>query len=144
MPSALLSGPAGAGKSQRARELLAEASEPTVVIEFQQTYAQILGIERLPSGRYPERQPEDDWGIPLTTRIRLAMIAAAKAQQIAVIMTNSDGDRSRRDRLLSLLPFGAREEVIDPGYTIVAGRLSVDGLLSESCRDALNRWYGRR
>ena len=142
MPSVLISGPAGAGKSQRARELLAEASEPTVLIEFQPLYAQLLGIERLPSGRYPERQEADAFGIPLTTQVRLGILAAARAQEVAVIMTTSDGDRTRRDRLLSLLPFGAREEVIDPGRLVVEGRLTNEqGLLSEQCRAAIDRWY---
>ena len=145
MASILLSGPAGAGKSQRARELVAEATEPTIVIEFQSLYAELLGISRNPeTGRYPERKESDSFGIPLTTEIRLGILAAARAQEVVVIMTNSDGDRSRRDRLLSLLPFVAREEIIDPGRSVVEGRLTNEqGTLSPSCRDAISRWYGR-
>ena len=113
------------------------------MIEFQPIYAELLGISRLPSGRYPERLPEDDFAIPLTSQIRLGMIAAARAQEVAVVMTNSDGDRTRRNSLLGLLGPGSRERVIDPGFEIVAERLSVDGLLSDQCRDAVSRWYGR-
>ena len=138
--SVLLSGPAGAGKSAEGKRLVAEATEPTIVIEFQEIYATILGIERLPSGRYPERQEADGFAIPLTTEIRLGMLAAAKAQQVAVIMTNSDGSMERRQRLLSLMPDGAFERVIDPGFRIVAERLSVDGTLSPQCRAAIMRW----
>ena len=39
MASILLSGPAGGGKSQEARELLSAASVPTIMIEFQDLYA---------------------------------------------------------------------------------------------------------
>ena len=41
--SILLSGPAGSGKSQEARELLSAASVPTIMIEFQDLYAGLLG-----------------------------------------------------------------------------------------------------
>ena len=55
MASILLSGPAGSGKSQEARRLLKAASVPTIMIDFQTIYAGLLGIERMPNGRYPER-----------------------------------------------------------------------------------------
>ena len=143
--SILLSGPAGGGKSQRARELLAESPEPAIIVDFQQTYAQILAIERDPeTGRYPERKESDSFAIPLTTEIRLGMLAAAKAQQVAVIMTNSDGDLGRRQRLLGLMPDGATEQVIDPGEAVVRARLTNrQGLLSDQCKAAVMRWYGR-
>ena len=143
LPSILISGPAGAGKSQEARRLLAASSEPTILVEFQEIYATILGIERLPSGRYPEREEKDSFGIPLTTEIRLGILAAAKAQQVAVIMTNSDGSPERRALLLSRLGPGATEIVVDPGIDVVTQRLSVNGTLSDQCRDAIQRWHGR-
>ena len=143
MVSILLSGPSGAGKSAEGKRLLAEATEPTILVEFQEIYATLLGIERLPSGRYPERQPADEFAIPLSSQIRLGVLAAAKAQEVAAIVTNSDGDSTRRNRLLSQMPFGATERVIDPGFEIVAERLSVNGTLSEQCRGAIRRWYGR-
>ena len=122
-----------------------EATEPTILIEFQEILATILGIERnVGTGRYPPREPENDFAIPIASQIRLGMLAAAKAHQVAAIVTNSDGDLSRRQRLLNLMPFGATERVIDPGFQIVATRLSEDGLLSEQCREAINRWYGRK
>ena len=142
--SVLLSGPAGAGKSAEGKRLVAEATEPTIVIEFQEIYATLLGIERLPeTGRYPERKESDSFGIPLTTEIRLGMLAAAKAQEVVVIMTNSDGSPERRALILSRLGPGAVERIIDPGIQIVSERLSVDGTLSDQCKKALSRWFSR-
>ena len=60
-----------------------------------------------------------------------------------VVTTNSDGSPERRALLLSRLGPGATETVVNPGLNIVTQRLSVDGTLSEQCRGAIQRWYGR-
>ena len=144
MPGVLLSGPAGAGKSRRARVLLATLGIAAVVIDFQSIYAALLGIQRGDDGRYPERRPRDAYALPLAERMRLAMIAAALAQEIAPVVTNSDGNRQRRQFLLSRMGGDAREEVVDPGITVVRDRLAgPDGTVSEQCEEAINRWYGR-
>ena len=143
MPSLLLSGPAGGGKSAAARELLAERSEPTIMIDFQRIYAGLLGIERLPDGRFPERLDADGYTLPLAEYVRRAAITGALAQGLDVIVTNSDGDPERRAFLLGLLGPGPEELVLDPGLAVVSERLSVDGALSDQCRAAIGRWYGR-
>ena len=53
MPSILISGPAGSAKSQLARDLLREATEPTVAADFQSIVAALLLQERGPDGKYP-------------------------------------------------------------------------------------------
>ena len=143
MPGHLISGPAGAGKSQFARQVRAETPGPAVVVEFQELYALLLGIDRLDSGRYPPRLESDAFVMPMVEYLRRTAISAATARDITPIVSNSDGDSSRRAALLGFMGPGSTETVIDPGLSIVVERLSVDGVLDPSCRDAINRWYGR-
>ena len=144
MASLLLSGPAGGQKTGAARTALADSAAPTVIIDFQSILASILQIERLPTGRYPERRPEDAYALPMAEYIRRAAITGAVTQEVDAIVTNSDGNQTRRNFLLGLLGPGATETVIDPGIDVVTTRLSdAQGTLSEQCRSAINRWYGR-
>ena len=141
----LLSGPAGAGKSQEAGRLRDAAAGPVVIADFQSIYAAILGLERLPTGRYPERQEADVWALPLTEYTRRVVIQQARERDIEVVATNSDGDKKRRATLLEALGPGAVERVIDPGRAVIEARLSdsITGQLSRQCQDAMGRWYTR-
>ena len=142
--SSLLSGPAGAGKSAAARELLSVAVVPTIMIEFQDLYAGLLGIRRDPeTGRYPARRPQDAYALPMAEYLRQAAISGAITQELDIVLTNSDGDADRRAFLLGRLGPTATETVIDPGIRIVTERLSVQGTLEPDCKAAINRWYGR-
>ena len=145
MPNLLLSGPAGAGKTEEARLLLQASTEPTVSADFQSILAAVLLLERDPvTGRYPQRrESQASWLLPMVEYLRLAIIGAAQARGVGVITTNSDGSPERRALLLSRLGPGAAERVIDPGRQVVTERLSVDGTLSDPCTQAINRWYGR-
>ena len=144
MPSVLVSGPAGGGKSvivRREVDLLKASGTPAVAIEFAAIYAALSGDERDPdSGLYPGRDPDL---LPLVEYTRRAAITGATQRQIAIVASNSDGDPVRRSFLLALLGIGARELVIDPGRAVVESRLSVDGELSGDCAAAVNRWYRR-
>ena len=145
MPNLLISGPAGANKSAAARELLSAASVPTIMIEFQDLYATVLGIRRNPeTGRYPARRPQDAYALPMAEYLRQAAITGAIAQELDVVLTSSDGDLARRNFLLGRLGPTASERVIDPGIAVVEQRLAVDGTLDPDCRKALDRWYTRR
>ena len=143
MPSRLLSGPAGAGKTQEARRLAAEATTPTVIADFQAILSSLLLLERRADGRYPEREPSDAYAMPLSEYLRRTVITAAQDRDLDVITTNSDGSPARRAELLSLLGAGASETIIDPGKDVVVERLSVNATLSNQCDQAINRWYGR-
>ena len=144
MANLLISGPAGGGKSAEARRVLEAATEPMVAADFQTILAALTLLERGPDGRFPpRRESQASWLLPLTEYIRMAVIGAAQERGVDVVTTNSDGSPERRAYLLSRLGPGATEVVIDPGIDVVTKRLSVDGTLSEQCRDAISRWSGR-
>ncbi|MCY3813972.1 MAG: hypothetical protein OXH15_19445 [Gammaproteobacteria bacterium] len=142
MAGVLLSGPAGAGKSQLARQLLAQLEGPAVAADFQSIVVALLLLERAGDGRYPVRP---DWILPLAEYVRRAVVTGAVNRDMSVVLTNSDGDPERRRFLLDLLGDGASERVFDPGRDVVAARLAdaVTGQLSAQCESAIARWYAR-
>ena len=115
-----------------------------VAADFQTILAALTLLERQPDGRFPQRrESQASWLLPLVEYTRMAVIGAAQERGVDVVTTNSDGSPSRRALLISRLGPGATETVIDPGIDIVTERLSVNGTLSEQCRGAIQRWYGR-
>ena len=142
--SILISGPAGGGKSQAAREILEDNSGPTVAADFQAIVAALLLLDRDPvTGLYPIRPT---WVLPLAEYVRQAAVTGAVNRDIDVVATNSDGDPSRRQTLLSRLGSGATEMVVDPGEDVVRARLSdlTTGEVGTDCEAAIQRWYRRR
>ena len=142
MPGTLISGPPAAGKSGRARELLAAAPRG-VIIEFQPIYAMLVGQDRdATSGRYPPRPEERSYALGLAEYTRRAAITGAIAEGLDVIATQTSGEPERRAFLLSLLGENAKEEVLNPAREIVENRLrGPDGVLSDQCGRALDSWY---
>ena len=145
MPNLLISGPAGAGKTQEARRMLQESTAPMVAADFQAILVALTLAERDPeTGRYPQRlESQASWLLPMVEAIRQTVISLSQERQLDVVATNSDGDAARRAFLLSRLGTGARERVIDPGIDVVHRRLSIAGQLSRQCQDAAGRWYER-
>ena len=115
-----------------------------VAADFQSILAALLLLERLPNGRYPNRNPaQAGWLLPMAEAIRQTIITIATDREIEVVANNSDGSPPRRAFLLSRLGPGAVERVIDPGISVVTERLAgPDGVLSEDCGNAVRRWYG--
>ena len=145
MPNLLISGPAGGGKTEAARRLLAMSSEPKVAADFQSILAAIMLLERQTDGRYPQRlASQAAWLLPLVEYVRQTIIGAAQERGLGVITTNSDGSPERRALLLSRLGPGATEHVIDPGIHIVTERLGQGEGLSQQCEEAVQRWYSRK
>ena len=142
MASILISGPAGASKSEVARQLLSEHAGLAVAADFQAIVAALLLLERQ-GGKYPVRP---DWILPLAEYIRRSVLTGARAREIDVIATNSDGSPERRRFLLDRLGSGASERIIDPGQAVVTARLAdaATGAVSPACEQAINRWYGRK
>ena len=143
MPSVLLSGPAGAGKSAVARRLIAESMGLAVLADFQSIYAAVSGATRDPdTGLYPERI---EALLPITEFVRQAVVRGAVERELDVVLTNSDGSPERRAFLLGLLGRGATERIVDPGREVVSARLAdpSTGQLSDQCSLAVGRWYDR-
>lgn len=158
----LVSGPAGSGKSQHARELIAEAEdrgEILVLADYQSTYVSLTDVRRDPeSGKFPLRNPEL---LALTEFVRQGVIAQAGQRGFGVVATNSDGSLTRREYMVRKLsealgPSGViREDIIDPGEHVVRDRLATeverigaagrvaDKVFSVECDRAVNRWYRR-
>ena len=123
--------------------MLEASAGPMVVADFQSILAALTLLERLPDGRYPNRNPaQASWLLPMAEAIRQTIITIAVDREIDVVATNSDGSPERRGFLLGRLGPGAVERVIDPGIDVVTERLSVDGVLSVDCGKAISRWYG--
>ena len=143
MAGVLLSGPAGSAKSEEARRVLSATSGPAIASDFQAIVAALLLLDRGPDGKYPVRP---SWVLPLAEYVRRAAITGAQTRDIFTVVTNSDGDPTRRRALLSMLGDGAQERVIDPGLDVVTARLSdaATGELEPECDQAIQRWYGRR
>ena len=117
-----------------------------VVVDFQAIIVALTLLERLPNGRYPERrESQAAWLLPMAEYTRQAMLTGAATMGIDVIATNSDGLPARRAALLSRLGPGATERILDPGFDVVTERLTGrDGVLSDQCVEARDRWYSRR
>ena len=142
MPGILLSGPAGGGKSQLARDLLRKADNPTVAADFQAIVAALLLLQRGTDGKYP---PRPAYVLPIAEYVRQSVITAANERGIFLIVTNSDGAPARRKSLLDKIRGESSERIVDPGEEIVKARLAdeVTGELSDDCGQAVSRWFGR-
>ena len=148
MANLLISGVAGAGKSEAGRLELAASNEPAVILEIQELYASLLGQRRDPAtGRYPERLERDSHALRLAEYLRRVAITAAVARGIRVITSNSDSDLARRRFLLGELGPGSVERIVNVDYDIAISNLQgPNGATSDQCREAVERWYkgGRR
>ena len=142
MAGTLISGPAGAGKSQLVAALRRAATGPTVIADFQSLYAALTGDVRGPDGRFPAR---DERLLPLVQGLRTQLVRMAGERDYDVLLTNSDGDADRRASYLDALGAGSAERIEDPGLEVVRERLAdpVTRELSPACEQALNRWYRR-
>ena len=98
MPEAvLISGPAGAGKSQLAEQMLAE-NPGAVLADFQSIYVALTGVTRGIDGTFPLRIRSL---LPLTQRIKQTIISDALDDQVRMLLvTNSSRDEMVRKRIL--------------------------------------------
>ncbi len=133
MALGILRGPAGGGKSQTLRPGALRADVTAL-------WAALLGLERGPNGKYPER-PDADPVLGLATYLKAAAVAYAAREGLTGWVTTSD---SRPEAVERLRARGATGEVqtVDPGEDVVRRRLAnADGQLSPACEQAVKRWY---
>ena len=86
--SVIISGPAGAGKTQRAQELIAELQaeglEP-IAADFQSLYAALLLVSRNEDGRFPERADDAAYILGMVEYIRSTIARRALADDMPVV-----------------------------------------------------------
>ena len=143
--SVIISGPAGAGKTERARELIAdlqaEGLQP-IAADFQSLYAALGLVSRGEDGRYPERAENASYILGMVEYLRSTIARRALADDMPVVATISERpEGARYQSLLALLGGAARQETIDPGPEEIIRRLSRNGELSSQCFNAVNRWF---
>ena len=144
--SVIISGPAGAGKTERAREIIAELRaeglEP-IAADFQSIYAALLLVTRGDDGRFPERADDAAYILGMVEYIRSTIARRALADDMPVVATISErSDGARYKALAALLGGAAREETIDPGVDEIIGRFMENNQIPSQCREAIGRWYG--
>ncbi len=143
----LLRGPAGSGKSQVARQMLAEG-EADVLVDFTAIWAAITAAERGPDGKYPERVTGDAL-LPLVAYIKTMLARSALLRGHRTLVTTSDSSDDEREKWADVAA-GERARftttTVDPGESTVRARLMTDPAtgaeLSPECQKALKRWYG--
>ena len=139
----VLQGPAGAGKSQLAAELLA-AGEIDILADVTSLWASLGAKERGADGLYPIRKADD----PALHMARYTKeVAARKALEEGhnvAITTSSRGQLRRFSQIASETDSGLDVRTVDPGESVVRDRLADQkGKLSDECKQAISRWYGR-
>ena len=144
----LLRGPAGSGKSGKARAML-EGGEDDVLADYTAIWAAITAAERDPStGKYPERVTGDAL-LPLVSYVKSTIARAGLQRGFRVVVTTSDSAEAEVDKWRDMATGeGARFSTVtaDPGEDVVRARLMTDPntgeALSAECQKALRRWYG--
>ena len=138
----LIEGPAGAGKSQIAAELLA-AGAVSVLSDVTILWAALSGAVRGDDGRYPERD-DDDEALSVARYVQAVAVRVALEAGASVAVTTSRRNQEQRWRQLADdVRTGFEVRTVDPGRAVVESRLSGDdGKLSKACEEAINRWYG--
>ncbi len=148
MPGAirLLRGPAGGGKSQRAKRLI-EDGAADVQADYTALWAATRAVDRGPDGKYPTRTA-DDPSVPMVSYLKAVVAREAVQRGLRILVTTSTGGDEEVDRWRDV----AREagaafdvETVDPGPAVARARL-VDpetGELDPECEEALRRWYSQ-
>ncbi|MYA99312.1 MAG: ATP-binding protein [Acidimicrobiaceae bacterium] len=142
----LLEGPAGAGKSQIYRELMA-AGLYQVIADFTAIWAALGNYSRDPeTGLYPVRLATD----ALVTSGIVAYIQAATVRQAlrnelnTIVTTSQAGQAERWQAVADEHGADLTVDTIDPGSRVVRERLRAqnNGEMLDECEAALQRWYG--
>ena len=139
----LIEGPAGGGKSELLREMLA-AGEIDVAADITALWAATGGHERDPAtGKYPVRA-ETDPALHTARYLQTVTAGFALREGYKVAVTTSRrGEIEKWTAVANRYDSPLRIQTVDPGREIVTARLSdpVTGNLSDECDTAIGRWY---
>lgn len=151
----LVEGPAGSGKSQIVREMLA-AGEIDIVSDYTEIWSALRGIERDPeTGRYPIRENDDPAvASGLVSYTQSVVVRQALANGLRVVVTSGTPRMALKWSGIATgagAPFEVR--TVDPGIVTVVLRLLEfsegrearaelwESALDPSCYAAVQRWY---
>ena len=143
MPLTLVEGPAGSGKSQLVREMLAEG-EADVVADYTAIWAALKGVERGPDGRYPVRTAEDPIvfsGLP--SYVRRTVVRQGLRSGLSVVVTSGTPNQAEfYQAIADELGEDFQVQTVDPGRETVIRRLTLGVEIDPECLTAVARWYG--
>lgn len=137
----LIEGPAGAGKSQLAADLL-EAGSVSVVADTTALWAALSGAVRGPDGRFPVRSDSDP-ALSVARYVQgVAVRQGLESGADVAVTTSRRGQAARWEPMARQSGASFAVRTLDPGREVVSARLAEpDGELSEACELAVSRWY---
>ncbi|MDE0474959.1 MAG: AAA family ATPase [Gammaproteobacteria bacterium] len=138
----LIQGPAGGGKSQVVRDLVA-AGTVQVVADVTRTWAAVGGYERDEDGKYPVRE-DDDPALFIARYLQVVTVRQALQADVDVAVTASS--RGQAAKWIEIADETGKRTLIrtvDPGEATVRRRLAdvFGSPLSAECDRAVRRWY---
>ena len=147
----LVQGPPGSGKSQRVREYL-EDDPNAVHVSITPIWVMLRDIKRGDNGRYPIRK-DDDVTVRngLNAKLQESIVREALADPGVSNVYVESGTRGREGKWAKVVEevsaatntkIKFHTETHEVSIEVAAGRLEVDGNLSDECREALGRWFG--
>lgn len=138
----LVEGPAGSGKSQLVREMLA-SGEADIQADATALWVALTGAERGPDGKYPIRRA-DDRAIALALYLRRTAVRQALRTGRRVVVTSGTPNMAPEyAEIAQEAQTAFQVRTVDPGREAVESRLSdADGVLAPECDAAIGRWYG--
>ena len=149
MPSLhLVEGPAGGGKSEHVRGLLA-AGVVSVLADVTALWAALGGYERDPeTGRYPIRE-DGDPALALALYVQVAAVrhALREGQDVAVTASTRSAEAKWRRVVEEIDNATMTLTTVDPGRAVVIARLATaddPAALKDACARAVDRWYSSR
>lgn len=147
----LIQGPPGAGKADRAEQLL-DRQEVDLVADFTRLLAAVTNVDMLDpeTGLYPVRpQAMRAHDAQMSVYLKRAAVRQGLRQGLNVAVTAGQRKEELYREIVEAENPNARfkVETLDPGRQVAEERLierSRDDSLTDMCVKALNKWYGKR